>query len=54
MNDDSEIFPRYDLFQQSMLFNAGSHASIPGVTGDDIEILSNNPLSDEDSRPNSR
>uniref|UniRef100_A0A1B6ETE2 Kinesin-associated protein 3 n=1 Tax=Cuerna arida TaxID=1464854 RepID=A0A1B6ETE2_9HEMI len=46
--DDSEAIPHYDLLQQSLLLQTGSHSSL---NGDDIEIVSNNPQSDEGSRP---
>lgn len=51
LTDENEAFPQYDLLQQSLLLQTDSHMSL---NGDDIEIVSNNPQSDEDSRPMSR
>ncbi|XP_054284614.1 kinesin-associated protein 3 [Macrosteles quadrilineatus] len=48
LGDDSDILPHYDLLQQSLLLRTGSQSSL---NGDDIEIVSNHPQSDEGSRP---
>ncbi|RZF32208.1 hypothetical protein LSTR_LSTR004071 [Laodelphax striatellus] len=51
-SDFNDAMPRYNLFQQSLLFQGDSQVSLN--TGDDIEILSNNAQSDDGSRPVSR
>ncbi|XP_014251703.1 kinesin-associated protein 3 isoform X2 [Cimex lectularius] len=51
LSDYREAMPHYDL-NQSLMLNTGSHVSLANV--DDIEIISNNPHSDEGSRPLSR
>lgn len=50
--DFGEAIPRYDLNQSLSLLNTGSHVSLS--TMDDIEIISNHPMSDDGSRPLSR
>ncbi|XP_039278704.1 kinesin-associated protein 3 [Nilaparvata lugens] len=51
-SDFNDAMPRYNLFQQSLLFQGDSQVSLN--TGDDIEIVSNNAHSDDGSRPVSR
>ncbi|CAH1388476.1 unnamed protein product [Nezara viridula] len=50
--DCGEAIPRYDLNQSLSVFNSGSHVSLS--TMDDIEIVSNHPLSEDGSQPVSR
>lgn len=53
--DDVDSLPAFlssDMLTHSLLFPAGSHVSLDDL--DDIEIVSNNTLSDGDSRPGSR
>ncbi|KAE8748254.1 hypothetical protein FOCC_FOCC005093 [Frankliniella occidentalis] len=53
--DDVDSLPAFlssDMLTHSLLFPAGSHVSLDDL--DDIEIVSNNTLSDGESRPGSR
>lgn len=55
LGDDVDSLPAFlssDMLTHSLLFPAGSHVSLDDL--DDIEIVSNNTLSDGESRPGSR
>lgn len=55
LGDDGDPLPAFlssDMLTHSLLFPAGSHVSLDDL--DDIEIVSNNTLSDGESRPGSR